>query len=489
MVLSKTTHYIMGGMLLSLIFTGSLWTNTLKAEEAITIEMKTGWFIFSGNSIGIPYQAVLRDGNQPIANTVVNIRFSIFQNGQLTYQEETLTNSNDFGVINTVVGDGTPTGSSYSFEAIDWTYGPLELQVEMDYDGTGFTDFGMIDVRIPPIAGYALTAGTANSVGNVKLSDLTDVQLSLPDPGEYLTFNGNKWVARAAAFRELSAPSSWEGTGNYKIFGGLRVTDWYHVRDYQHRLGMHSWMHNGAGYLETRGPNSINVSLSTENGSKDWAYLALFDQSNRDQASLFIQNNIGKFRLKGSNGSLNFGVGNPSNNPNNGYFAAYDANGVPRLGGFVGANGDGIIWGTHKYFVINHPNKQDSVIVYGCLEGPELAIYERGTAQLVDGKAFVPLSEESSLLGNPSTMTVMTSPLSASSKSLAVIEKTSAGFYVEELNNGHGSYDFDWEMKMVRKGEEDFAQVRPASEFQSDMTGRAVKANYPEGIKEGEADE
>ena len=63
-------------------------------------------------------------------------------------------------------------------------------------------------------------------------------------------------------------------------------------------------------------------------------------------------------------------------------------------------------------------------------------------------------------------MTVILTPLSASSEGLAVIEKTTSGFKVKELRSGTGNYSFDWEVKCVRQGFENYQVVRDIDENQ-----------------------
>lgn len=60
-------------------------------------------------------------------------------------------------------------------------------------------------------------------------------------------------------------------------------------------------------------------------------------------------------------------------------------------------------------------------------------------------------------------MTVVITPLSADSKGLAVIEKGQKGIRIKELSNSRGNYAFDWEVKGIRKGYEDFQVVRDRS--------------------------
>ena len=57
----------------------------------------------------------------------------------------------------------------------------------------------------------------------------------------------------------------------------------------------------------------------------------------------------------------------------------------------------------------------------------------------------------------------MITPLSASSEGIAVVDKSAGSFVVKELRGGTGTYEFDWEVKAVRSGFEDFEVVRPRS--------------------------
>lgn len=119
-----------------------------------------------------------------------------------------------------------------------------------------------------------------------------------------------------------------------------------------------------------------------------------------------------------------------------------------------------------KNFFMDHPRDDSKQIWYACIEGPEAAAYERGTAKLENGEAFIPFSEHFELVINPETMTVNLTPNSAESLGLAVVEKTAQGIQVKELYQGTGSYEFDWEAKAVRKGYEDYKVVRPKSDMQ-----------------------
>lgn len=99
---------------------------------------------------GIPYQAVLlnKDAGQelpgsdveyanPLRNTLVSIRFSIYDENGLEFSE----NHFDvvvygYGMINLIVGMGTYTFSD--FENMDWDGEEKWLKIEVDFDnGSG----------------------------------------------------------------------------------------------------------------------------------------------------------------------------------------------------------------------------------------------------------------------------------------------------------------------------------------------------------------
>ncbi|MBP8724806.1 MAG: hypothetical protein KBH75_02255 [Saprospiraceae bacterium] len=141
------------------------------------------------------------------------------------------------------------------------------------------------------------------------------------------------------------------------------------------------------------------------------------------------------------------GVFNP-NNPNQ------------LIGGIFIQGTQSVVNANVKNFSMDHPRDPSKEIWYASVEGPEAAAYDRGTAQLVNGEAFVPFSEHFELVINPQTMTVSLTPGAAESEGLAVVEKTALGFRVRELRNGKGNYSFDWEAKGVRKGYEDYKVLR-----------------------------
>jgi hypothetical protein len=128
-------------------------------------------------------------------------------------------------------------------------------------------------------------------------------------------------------------------------------------------------------------------------------------------------------------------------------------------------NGDGVVTGDRKSFREINPADPTTDIWYVCLEGPEAAMYVRGTARLANGRALIELPAHFRSLALEEGMTVQLTPLSAQSKGLAVTRKSLNGVEVTELADGKGDYAFDWEVKAVRKRYENYQAVKPWDEF------------------------
>ncbi len=165
----------------------------------------------------------------------------------------------------------------------------------------------------------------------------------------------------------------------------------------------------------------------------------------------------------GHNGSHNVTIGaggNTGNGPNSGSILVHDKSSVARAGAYINAKGQGVLFADVKNFRVDHPNDSEKQIVYASLEGPEAAIYLRGTSAMEGGTATVEFPEHFQLMLHEEHMTVLITPLSAESKGVAVVSKSREGFEVRELLNGKGNYSFDWEVKGVRLGYEDLQVVQ-----------------------------
>jgi len=139
----------------------------------------------------------------------------------------------------------------------------------------------------------------------------------------------------------------------------------------------------------------------------------------------------------------------------------------------AGMNGStGQVFGTSKAFIVADPSDSNRMIKYTSLEGPEAAIYVRGTANLVSGQGHIEFPDHFSVMAVPSSITVSLTPRSASSMGLAAVSVSSQGIDVAELGGGTNSYSFDYVAYAVRKGFEDY-EVYLTQEQVRGLTGQA----------------
>ena len=166
--------------------------------------------------------------------------------------------------------------------------------------------------------------------------------------------------------------------------------------------------------------------------------------------------------MYGSDGSINVAMGAYNNTTGDtGALSIYDTNSLPQVSFYVNGT-TGYIDADVKNFRVANPNQPGTEIVYASIEGPEAAAYLRGTAQLISGKATIDLPDHFKAIAVEDGMTVQVTPLSAQSKGLAVVQKSlEEGIVVQELGDGKGNYEFDYNIMAVRKGYEDYQVIQP----------------------------
>lgn len=212
-------------------------------------------------------------------------------------------------------------------------------------------------------------------------------------------------------------------------------------------------------YQPSTGKNVSNICLEEYGNSVSGKIELLFDEILAMEKKA-CAHGAGQLNAFGANGDFNVTLNHVNGFPNHGLLGVVDGNNWMQAGAFIDDFGLGVIFGDIKNFRMEHPKDPNKEIWYASLEGPEAAAYERGTAQLENGAAFVPFSPHFQEVVNADEMTVMLTPLSAETYGLAVIKKTMEGFFVKELAKGRGNFEFDWEVKAVRKGYEDYKVIR-----------------------------
>jgi len=121
-------------------------------------------FAFGQSPEGINYQTVIRDGNgQPIVNSAITLKMSIraeAANGIIVYSETHAKISNSFGLVNLVIGLGTPVEGEFS--EISWGAASHFLETAIDFTGGGnFQVLGVTQFLSVPYSKYADNSGIA----------------------------------------------------------------------------------------------------------------------------------------------------------------------------------------------------------------------------------------------------------------------------------------------------------------------------------------
>lgn len=136
--------------------------------------MLLGFYGFSQHNYKFNYQAAVRDASgTPVANgSNVGLRISILEGsatGTTLYQEtHSVTVNNAQGLVNLVIGDGTPVvgGMVFSGNFQDLSQEKF-LKVEVDpAGGTTYTNMGATKLQFVPYAAHAFTASHATTAEN-----------------------------------------------------------------------------------------------------------------------------------------------------------------------------------------------------------------------------------------------------------------------------------------------------------------------------------
>lgn len=136
--------------------------------------------------------------------------------------------------------------------------------------------------------------------------------------------------------------------------------------------------------------------------------------------------------------------------------------------GVVGSNYKITIWSekapnVFKTFIIPHPQNPDKYLVHAALEGPEVAVFYRGTAQLQNGQAVIQLPDYFEALTQAEGRTIQLTGLDGFDR-LAVRSQDGAkivdGRFVVYSDNLASKQRFDWEVK-ARRHDSDGLVVEP----------------------------
>lgn len=160
---------------------------------------------------GFNYQSIVRDANgDPLANQTVVLLFSIRSgapNGPVAYSEKQTISTNDFGLVNLIVGQGgVPLQGD--FATINWGGGAKYLTVALETSPNVFDELGSSQLMSVPYALYAQNGGggsgdnwgsqtvqTGDALsGNGTPANPLNIAQQGAQTGQVLKWDGAKWL-------------------------------------------------------------------------------------------------------------------------------------------------------------------------------------------------------------------------------------------------------------------------------------------------------
>ena len=115
---------------------------------------------------GFNYQAIIRNSNGTVkANETISVQISIVdETGAASYIENHNIQTNEFGLVNLVIGQGTTSGD---FSMINWSDGTYYLDITVNGVSLGSSPLFSV-----PYAMYTETAHNAQSADQVDWEDI-----------------------------------------------------------------------------------------------------------------------------------------------------------------------------------------------------------------------------------------------------------------------------------------------------------------------------
>lgn len=347
------------------------------------------------------------------------------------------------GIISVVLGEGTPLDPSILDPAANrW------LGVELA---------GQEVARVKLTAsGYAVAAAAASGLWDPLSASVLDL---VALDGRYVRATGGGGVVRTIA------GVSPDAAGNFGLAAGPsgRVTLTPTTLGLQVETAQPVESLNGAKGAVSIAAGS-NVSVSTNGNTITVnAQAGGLTQAEADGRYLFRNVNDGNGQTGYSLGAvqLTYDLGTPYIHSINGGHLQISTNAGGNRGqiivdcslvSFAGPAPDVLGVGTlraqrleaaEKFFVVPHPNDATKEIVYAALEGPECAMFVRGSAALVNGTVTISLPEHFVALAKADSVTVSLTP-TADCRGLWVASKATNQVVVRESAGGTSNSTFDY---------------------------------------------
>jgi hypothetical protein len=166
-----------------------------------------GSMLFAQSPAGFNYQVIVRDANGLIiSNQSIGLNIKIRQGnffGTVVFDENSSHFTNDYGLINHVIGSGTIMAGNLG--TISWENGPFFIETGIDLNGgTSYVSMGTTELVSTPFAMYASKAGNVFSgdfndlvnIPNWDTSNVNEIQ-QLQLNGDTLSLSGSNYIVFA----------------------------------------------------------------------------------------------------------------------------------------------------------------------------------------------------------------------------------------------------------------------------------------------------
>lgn len=169
---------------------------------------------------GINYQAVVRDaGGLVMANQSVTADFKILQTsatGTVVYEETHAPTTNEFGLINVVIGEGSVVTGT--FDAINWGSDIYFLDITLNGTNVGTVEFKWVPYALHAKTLTNVTPNTANA--DVEITSADDYALVHIHPNGATTNDSSTLFLGEGSTPENGMALTYDGVGNtLKIIG------------------------------------------------------------------------------------------------------------------------------------------------------------------------------------------------------------------------------------------------------------------------------
>jgi len=235
-------------------------------------------------------------------------------------------------------------------------------------------------------------------------------------------------------------------------------------------IGVQGFARGSTGLVGVYGANLATGNVY-DRGVHGWA-------SARSPNSALGASRGGRFEATGQNAIGAYGIAAGTRTTRSsglagvyGYVNSTYGYGVFSVGDFGGTGA--------KYFVQPHPTDAGRSVQFICLEGNESGTYFRGTAELVNGKAEIPIPEEWKLVTEAQGITVQVTPTDGPSV-LFVPVKSRDRIVVK----GSEDCTFDYFVNGVRRGFAEYEPFMPNSAYRPEIKGVPFGTQYPKALRD-----